>query len=367
MPTTSSLTGRFYGREEFRAILERYDIGVGDRFYDRPDAYAKDMAWNEVLKAPLRSLIVTYASKGSDGLIRYKIESWDLTSWSVSDEFGTTQNDFVELIATPHVKRPNTEARALIPNKKQSHKPLRIDQDQHGSNKSQASGCSLSAKCASEQGNSVKFNADAQPNFPFATQRKNNERKVIDQLVGFANGVLADGIVNDAEAVTFRSWISSLEKQNCGWPIDQIAERLDRIFHDKRISTEEREELAEIMQQIGGGNFDMECGEGAPRATTLPLDCPPPPIAFESATFCATGKFASGTRKQIEETIRAHGGEVRDSVTEDLSYLIVGEFSSRDWAHATYGLKIERAVEVRRKGHPLKIISEEHWRQTIGK
>jgi hypothetical protein len=49
------------------------------------------------------------------------------------------------------------------------------------------------------------------------------------------------------------------------------------------------------------------------------------------------------------------------------AYLIVGEFSSRDWAHATYGLKIERAVEVRRKGHPLKIISEEHWRQTIGK
>jgi hypothetical protein len=184
----------------------------------------------------------------------------------------------------------------------------------------------------------------------------NNERKTIDELVGFSRGVLADGIVNDAEAHAFRAWIDSLPRDRLCWPFDEIKRRLERIFSDGIIADDERAELADIMRQLGGVSEETERNG----STSLPLDVPWP-LVNPRAAFCATGRFAFGPRREVFAEIERRGGQVHESPKLETGFLIIGTFSSPDWAYTTYGRKIEQAVALRERGCPLKIIAEEHW------
>lgn len=201
---------------------------------------------------------------------------------------------------------------------------------------------------------STLLNDDGQPVRPFLYNILNNQRKSVDELVGFCRGVLADGVVNEAEAIAFREWINKSGER--GWPLDHIRGRVERVFADGSVSDEERAELAEIMKQLSGIS-DNNAFEGA---TTLPLDDPAPDVKL-SSEFCATGRFAFGPRREVFAEIERRGGMAHDAPREGTSYLVIGAFASRDWVHTSYGRKIERAVELRTKGTGIKIIHEEHW------
>ncbi|WP_414660578.1 BRCT domain-containing protein [Horticoccus sp. 23ND18S-11] len=187
-----------------------------------------------------------------------------------------------------------------------------------------------------------------------------NIEKTFDQLSGICLGVLADGKVSTEEAIAFRKWSVEFDEANHGWPFDVIRQRVERIFEDEVVSDEEREELADIMRQIIG----QPAGENVARdrSTQLPFDDPMPRVAFTGSGFIPTGKFAYGTRRKVEAAIVAKGGIFEDKMpTFSTSYLVIGEFVSRDWLTTQYGRKIERAVEIREKGGALSIISEKHF------
>ena len=42
-------------------------------------------------------------------------------------------------------------------------------------------------------------------------------------------------------------------------------------------------------------------------------------------------------------------------------YLVIGNYATDSWIHSSYGRKIEKAVDMKAKGHHIKIISESHW------
>ena len=47
------------------------------------------------------------------------------------------------------------------------------------------------------------------------------------------------------------------------------------------------------------------------------------------------------------------------------NYLVIGIISSEDWMYSTHGRKIEQAVAFVSQGHPIAIISEEHWERFV--
>jgi len=55
------------------------------------------------------------------------------------------------------------------------------------------------------------------------------------------------------------------------------------------------------------------------------------------------------------------GGVIDQSPTRETNYLVIGELSSPEWVHATFGRSIERAIELRDQGHGIQIVSEECW------
>ena len=204
-----------------------------------------------------------------------------------------------------------------------------------------------------------------QPKPLFKANFENNVSKAIDQLSGICSGILADGIVTDAEAQFFAEYVRKFAAYERVSPFTDILARVERIFADGVCDDEEREELSHVMEALCG--HAEQCTPSETYSATLPLDSPPPnPIVFPNHRFVITGRFAYGTRQKVFDTISDLGGLAEDSPpTRDTNYLVIGTFASRDWANTNYGRKIEHAVELRESESGISIISEEHWKRFV--
>ncbi len=182
--------------------------------------------------------------------------------------------------------------------------------------------------------------------------------RLIDELIGISRGVIADGAVDEQEALFIAQWIKSHREVADKWPVNVVYARLAEMLKDGVLSGDEQRELLGTLGELTGERSPLE---KANRSTRLPLDRPAPPVDFTGKEFCLTGRFVFGPMIDCEETITEMGGSVVQSPGRETDYLIIGELGSPDWIHTTFGRSIERAVALRDQGHPIRIISEEHW------
>lgn len=207
-------------------------------------------------------------------------------------------------------------------------------------------------------------NQHGQPRRPFPAQAENNAAKGIDHLAGLAAGILIDGQVTAQEAAVFVDWVAQVEAESPGWPISAISQRLAGWIVDGVVPEERLGEMKDLLGELCGRRDEILLGGF--RSTQLDFDHIEPSELDPSATYCLTGRFATGTRAEIGAKIESLGGQLSGTVVTTVDYLIVGEFSSRDWAFCGYGRKIEKAVGFREKGYGIKIVSEREWLTTFG-
>jgi hypothetical protein len=193
--------------------------------------------------------------------------------------------------------------------------------------------------------------------------RARRAERDLSEFLGLAKGLLADGTVSQDEAEVVRTWLKNHSSVIDQWPLNRLAERVERIYRDGQIDETERSELSELLSAIVGGTAGIVLGEDA--STELPLDAPPPVFEWSGATFVFTGKFAFGTRADCERHVSKLGGLCNSDITRHTNYLIIGTFGSRDWVHTSFGRKIEKAVEYRAAGHALAIVGEDYWVQCV--
>lgn len=183
------------------------------------------------------------------------------------------------------------------------------------------------------------------------------------EMLGLVRGVLADGVVTDQEARVLLGWVRSHPDISTTWPINVVHRRLQDIFADGVVTEDERRDLAELLEMLGGHGAGV-IGD-IPVAATLPLDDPPPKVRFPDNLFVLTGRFAFGPRKACEEATVTLGGVVGPRVTHQTNYLVIGTFASRDWLETSFGRKILKAVKYRdERGRPA-IVSEDHWAEQL--
>ena len=188
------------------------------------------------------------------------------------------------------------------------------------------------------------------------------EDRDISELIGIARGLVADGEVNVQEWDFFVRWLKEKEHVTC-WPFNILHERVHAMQEKGGISTEDRAELCKILNSLIGEKPVVE--QVPSLATTLPLTDPVPPIVFEGRTFCFTGKFAFGQRKDCEAAVIRLGGKPQSGVTTKLDYLVVGFLGSEDWMHSSFGRKIQQALDFNARGRNIAIISEDAWAQAL--
>jgi NAD-dependent DNA ligase len=188
--------------------------------------------------------------------------------------------------------------------------------------------------------------------------RKAIDDRQIDTLIGLSKGILADGVVSETEAECLHKWLVQSRQTTSNPIILNLLQKLDSMFADARLDTDEALELLEVLKRISGD--PSEFGELA-KTTSLPLCRPPPSVSFTSRSFLFTGTCAFGTRRQCQEATESRGGVLAKGVTKTLNYLVLGTYVTDSWAHETFGRKIEKAMKYRESGIPLAIITEKHW------
>ena len=186
----------------------------------------------------------------------------------------------------------------------------------------------------------------------------------IEHLLGMAQGMLADGHLHDMEIQFLSTWISSNKEATQEWPVSAIAAKVRDILVDGVITQEERDHLTQTLHDLLANDFS-ETGSVGAEPTRLPV-CDDVEVEFDAVGFCLTGEFAYGTRASCERLLERAGAVAMDSVSKKIRYLVIGTRVSADWAHTSYGRKIERAVELQQQGHRVHIITEKRWLQALG-
>ena len=186
----------------------------------------------------------------------------------------------------------------------------------------------------------------------------------IDTLIGISKGLVADGVVNQAEAEFLATWLIQAKSATSHPIISNLLTRVGSMLEDNVLDEEESTELMSTLRSITGDESVM--GELS-KPGNLPLCTPPPAIEFPGRSFLFTGTFVYGTRRECQATIDELGGTNASGVTKSLNYLVIGSYVTDSWAHETFGRKIEKAMAYRDSGVPLRIVSEAHWTDSTSK
>lgn len=183
----------------------------------------------------------------------------------------------------------------------------------------------------------------------------------VNELLGLAKGMIADGLINQSEAEFLRNWLVANKETSSNPVVRTLLKRVNEMLFDNSFQKEEADELLGSLRAFSSG--DIEIGELI-KSSTLPLDNPVPEVLVSGQRFAFTGTFAFGSRRDCEAVVRDLGG-IPDRLSQSTNYLVVGIYATDSWAHSAFGRKIEQAVEWRDCGIPISVIGETHWRNAI--
>lgn len=184
-------------------------------------------------------------------------------------------------------------------------------------------------------------------------------KKATEHLLGICAGLIADSRIEPAEIHFLQTWLADHSELIDEWPGRVIAHRISTILDDGFITSAECDDLLHTLREIACTEF-TETGSASPDHPALPID-DDPSIFFGDMTFCLTGRFMWGTRAACERAILGLKGTVIDNVTQRLDYLVIGSMIEPQWAHTTFGRKIEKAMQYKDAGHDITIVSERQW------
>jgi NAD-dependent DNA ligase len=189
--------------------------------------------------------------------------------------------------------------------------------------------------------------------------QKRELTRSLEHLLGMLRGMLADGHLHDAEIRLLHEWLHSNAETAATWPATAVARAISGALTDGVISNSERTHMMGVCESLIGFSF-VDTGSAAAQVAPLPID-DAVTVNLLNSGVCHTGTFLYGSRAACERASLAAGAMCLDNVTKACDYLVVGTNVSRDWAHTSFGRKIQKAVQLQESGHEIEIISEQRW------
>lgn len=189
----------------------------------------------------------------------------------------------------------------------------------------------------------------------------------IQRLHAILGGIAADGVISEEELKGLSAWLAEHEHLRACWPYDEVDSLLAAVLSDKKIDQQEQKMLMAFFSEFVAILDDRtitnpHLSEGT---SVVGLCAVCPDITFSGALFCFTGTSFKYTRTQFTDVIRSLGGEVVSSISSKLNYLIIGADGNPCWAYACYGRKVEKAVELRKKGVRLILVHENDFHDAV--
>jgi NAD-dependent DNA ligase len=192
---------------------------------------------------------------------------------------------------------------------------------------------------------------------------KHRTNRAIEHLMGLVTGMVADGELNDREITMLSTWLASHPEAIADFPGTVIARAVHDVLEDGVITEAERNHLLTTLTSLASTDFSAT-GSVSPEVTNLPIeDCVT--VDFKNSMVCFTGEFLYGTRAACERLVLKVGAMCADNVSKKVDILVIGTRVAPDWAHTSFGRKIQRAVELQEEGHAIEIISERRMMEAI--
>lgn len=180
-------------------------------------------------------------------------------------------------------------------------------------------------------------------------------------LHGLLHGIMADGIVTEAELRGLRTWLGEHEHLQTCWPYDEINALVTAVMADGVISPDEHDQLLAFFSEfaIVGGQKTVSLYDKQKDEVLISGVCAmDPQVEFRERQFCFTGKSERGNRSEVIRVVETLGGVFSKSVKRDVHYLVIGSDGNPCWAYSCYGRKVEQAVKLRRSGLNIVLLHE---------
>ncbi len=184
---------------------------------------------------------------------------------------------------------------------------------------------------------------------------------LVNQLLGFLNGISADDILNDVEISSLNKLLESTPELTEAWPGNILKARIDEIVEDGVVTNDERQDLLNLIKAVSGQRmietglaYGMSADFSTINSSTMVLD---------GHSVCFTGEFLSGARKKQQTKAEQLGAIVSPRITKKLDLLVLGAVASRDWKFSSYGKKLEAVLVNRSSESHTEIINEDIWNE----
>ena len=177
------------------------------------------------------------------------------------------------------------------------------------------------------------------------------EEALLNQALGFASGISADDEIREEELTLLVENLTKLDSMPVCRNLLKDIERLKR--EDNIVG------LLACVKRFCGQEFP-ETG-AAQNASLLDIFDSVDKVDLLGSRICFSGLVLGVPRSKLREQSENFGCYFDNKVTLSTDILVVGEEASRDWIYSALGRKIERAMELREKGHKICIITAKNW------
>lgn len=189
----------------------------------------------------------------------------------------------------------------------------------------------------------------------------------MQRLRSLVAAIGSDGQVTVDELCGLADWLLEHEHLKTCWPYDEIESLVSGVLEDGRIDPGEHAMLMAFFGEFvaaldSNASANAHAREGA---TVVGLCAVTPAIKFPDSVFCLTGSSRQYSRLDFAAVIADRGGTAVNGVSRRVHYLVIGADGNPCWAYACYGRKVERAVELRKEGHPIVIVHETDFHDAV--
>jgi len=138
--------------------------------------------------------------------------------------------------------------------------------------------------------------------------RLGNDRigsRQVDELVGLARGLAADGDLNHPEVEFLQKWLAANVAVSQQPLIRTLYQRINDVLADGLVDAEEKALLLETLNSFSSRDFEL--GEVL-KASTLPLCDPAPSLSFSGRAYCFTGTSSTASGRTVSAPLLSVAG-----------------------------------------------------------
>ncbi len=175
------------------------------------------------------------------------------------------------------------------------------------------------------------------------TTKLSESNCAINILRSILTDIAEDGIIDKEEFNELTTWIHANDNLKGEYPFDNISNKLDEILEDGVV---QKEELDDFL------GFIDEWLDPVGHARHKRID------SLAGRHIVITGDFEYGSKDDVEKYIIEKGAILDNSTIKKTEMVVVGALGSKAWVTDNYGTNIKKALENRKKGQIIEIISE---------